>query len=547
MKRVGKALLLIILMVTSFFIVNSTAKAEVEYKSELVDYSETFGIKEYTYELSIIITGTSKVNHIEGKLHLTNLELRSFTMNNNFVSSFNSSTLEYNMTSNHVYTASEGKIVYANVVVKNIDTHLECKFEYEPYKQRLVPTNTFTIEKNAYKNGNVVTSVKAGEEFQYRISVKSANNYIATDNVYVSDVIPNELEILSVSNSGSISGQRVSWNLGSFSPGEREIILTVNVRAKKDSKGKVKNTAILTVGDNSFQDEELTDILYSEITIDKKVSRSSVIKGEEFYYTLTIKNIGTGLSDNVVVEDTLDDDLELISTSISNTKNGNKLIFNLGTIKANETKVIRINVKAKNTINKEIIPNTAIATEQGKPPVQDSEDVKIVEEVVLPSITINKKASVEEIKKGEEFFYTIIVKNNNELNLIDLSIIDTLDRNLEYVSSSIEPVVQNGAYIWTFDLNGNETKEITITVRIKEDADTDKVLNTAILSFEDKDTPSEEVEVKIIPEEIIVAPPDEIENPNTGNVISLILINGGIVSLLGIGYYIHKNRKFYRI
>lgn len=547
MKRVGKALLLIILMVTSFFIVNSTAKAEVEYKSELVDYSETFGIKEYTYELSIIITGTSKVNHIEGKLHLTNLELRSFTMNNNFVSSFNSSTLEYNMTSNHVYTASEGKIVYANVVVKNIDTHLECKFEYEPYKQRLVPTNTFTIEKNAYKNGNVVTNVKAGEDFQYRISVKSANNYIATDNVYVSDVIPNELEILSVSNSGAISGQRVSWNLGSFSPGEREVILTVNVRAKKDSKGKVRNTAILTVGDNSFQDEELTDILYSEITIDKKVSRSSVIKGEEFYYTLTIKNIGTGLSDNVVVEDTLDDDLELISTSISNTKNGNKLIFNLGTIRSNETKVIRINVKAKNTTNKETIPNTSIATEQGKLPVQDSEDVKIVEEVVLPSIAINKKASVEEIKKGEEFFYTIIVKNNNELNLIDLSIIDTLDRNLEFVSSSIEPVIQNGAYICTFDLNGNETKEITIAVRVKEEADSDKVLNTAILSFEDKDTPSEEVEVKIIPEEIIVIPPDEIENPNTGNVISLILINGGIASLIGIGYYIHKNRKFYRI
>jgi uncharacterized repeat protein (TIGR01451 family) len=554
MKLIYKSLILICLLVVSFFVMNREAWAGVSYKSELVDYSESFGVKQYTYDLYVEITGTSKVNHFEGKLKLTNLDLLNFKANSNFVSSFNNNSLEYNLTSNKVYTANDGKLIYATVTVKSVDSALQCKFEYEPYTYKLVPTNTFSIIKSAYKDNVQIRSVKAGEEFQYKIVVKSANNAIATDNVVVTDTIPSELRILSVSNGGSITGQKITWNLGNFSPGEKEMILTVNVKAKEDSKGLVNNIAILTVGDNKFQDEEAVDILYSQITIDKKVSRSQVTKGEEFYYTIHVKNVGTGTSNNVIIEDNLDSDLEFISSSVPNTMMGRKLLFDIGTLEPNQTKTIKINVKALETTKKETILNTAIAHEDGKDPVQDSEEVKIIEKVILPDISISKRASLSEAKPGEEFYYIITVKNNNELNLIDLIINDTLDSNLEFISSEDEVSLDGNTIKWIFDLKGNETKEFIFIVKVKDNPTTNKVFNQAIITFEDKDIPSEEIEIPIIvPEDPPVEPnepaddPNLPDNPSTGSALSILGISCAILLIVGIINYVRKNSKLYKI
>lgn len=554
MKLFSKTLLFICLTFIMFMVMNKNASAAISYKSELVNYTEISGVKEYTYDLYVEITGSSKVNHFEGRLVLNNLELVSFTPHRDFINTINFNTLEYNMTSNKIYTSTTGKLVYAQVVVRKIDSSLECKFSYEPYTYKLVTTNTFSINKEAYKDGVAIKSVKAGEEFQYKITVKSANNVITTDDVVVSDTIPSELQILSVSNSGSISGQKITWNLGKFDPGEREVVLTVNVRAKKDSKGLIRNTAILTVGDNKFQDEEPTDILYSQITIDKKVSRTKVKKDESFYYIILVKNIGTGISENVTVEDTLDADLEYISASITNKGTGNKLVFDLGNIEANQTKSIKVNVKVKNTSTKEKMLNTAIAKEDGKDPVDDSEEIIIVEEKILPDISISKRATVNEVKVGEEFSYIITIKNNNELDLIDLELKDTLDSNLEFVSAEDEVIVNDNTCLWKFDLMGNEIKEIVLTVKVKEEVDSDKVINTAILTFEDKDIPSEEIIIPIIipepelPPEEPIKPDDKLpDNPNTGEILSLFLVGIGILFVGLIINYIRKNNKIYKV
>ncbi len=554
MKLFSKTLLFICLTFIMFMVMNKNASAAISYKSELVNYTEISGVKEYTYDLYVEITGSSKVNHFEGRLVLNNLELVSFTPHRDFINTINFNTLEYNMTSNKIYTSTTGKLVYAQVVVRKIDSSLECKFSYEPYTYKLVTTNTFSINKEAYKDGVAIKSVKAGEEFQYKITVKSANNVITTDDVVVSDTIPSELQILSVSNSGSISGQKITWNLGKFDPGEREVVLTVNVRAKKDSKGLIRNTAILTVGDNKFQDEEPTDILYSQITIDKKVSRTKVKKDESFYYIILVKNIGTGISENVTVEDTLDADLEYISASITNKGTGNKLVFDLGNIEANQTKSIKVNVKVKNTSTKEKMLNTAIAKEDGKDPVDDSEEIIIVEETILPDISISKRATVNEVKVGEEFSYIITIKNNNELDLIDLELKDTLDSNLEFVSAEDEVIVNDNTCLWKFDLMGNEIKEIVLTVKVKEEVDSDKVINTAILTFEDKDIPSEEIIIPIIipepelPPEEPIKPDDKLpDNPNTGEILSLFLVGIGILFVGLIINYIRKNNKIYKV
>ena len=101
---------------------------------------------------------------------------------------------------------------------------------------------------------------------------------------------------------------------------------------------------------------------------------------------------------------------------------------------------------------------------------------------------------------------------------------------------------------------GNEIKEIVLTVKVKEEVDSDKVINTAILTFEDKDIPSEEIIIPIIipepelPPEEPIKPDDKLpDNPNTGEILSLFLVGIGILFVGLIINYIRKNNKIYKV
>jgi len=542
------------ILLSFLFATQNVNAAFSHHGSYISGYTDSDGLKVYVYQLSVDITGSTSLNHIKGKLILNNLNLVSFEANSNFVSQFDKSNLVYDMTSNHVYTSVEGKVIYATVKLKQKAIG-DCSFDFEPIETKQVTTNSFTINKDAYKNNSVITSVKAGEEFQYKIIVTSNNNVIETDNVIVTDVIPKELEIISAPN-GTISGQEITWYLGKFASGVTTKTLTVNVRAKKDTVGKVNNVAVLTVGDKSISDDAPINVLYSNITITKKASRSKVTAGGDFYYTIAVKNTGTGVSDVVTIEDTLDANLTFVSASENYQKSGNKYTFDIGTLEPNATKTIRVNVKVNDVVDVTNISNTAIATEKGKNPVDDTVVVDILEEVIDPDISIQKSVNVSEVKKMEEFQYTITVTNKNELHLIDMMVSDELDSNLILVDAD-GATVDGNLLTWLFDLTSNQTKTFTITVKVREDCAVTEIKNKAKLTYEEEDTFSDEVKVIVKEDEKPVPPPTDVpdvpddpdlpNNPQTGNIISYFFLTLGLISSLIIFYQVRKKKKLFHI
>lgn len=554
-------MLIFLCFLIMFLILPVRVLANVSYKGDLVsNYKDTDDLKVYVYDLKIVFSGNHSINHLEGYLRLTNLQLVSFVPHSAFTSTFDKGSLKYNMTSKTMFTSD---FTYATVTVKQVNPMLDCKFEYEPTVTSKVNINEFTLKKDAYKDGKIVTQVKQGEEFQYKITVTSNNNALETDEVTLTDEIPSELEIISTSPVGSVRGNTITWNLGKFKAGTETREFIVNVRAKKDIKGKVNNVAVLEVGDKKVQDDAPVTITYSEITIVKKASRNIITEGMEFYYTIEVRNIGNATSDNVVVEDTLDSNLEFVKASVNHTVSNGKYIFNLGTIGANQMKTIRIDVKAKSSISVKTIPNTAIAKEGDKPPVEDDVDVEVKKEEVKPDIKISKSVSATKVKAGEEFKYTITVVNGNELNLIDLKLTDKFDNHLIIVDAENGTINSDNSVTWIFDLGPNETKNFVVTVKAKNYEGV--VKNSAVISYEDKDITSNEVVVEIeedpeIPPEKPEDPvepgkpgtlppddPNDIPNPQTGNVFTFVILAVSVLISLLILYLVKHKKKLYRI
>ena len=67
----------------------------------------------------------------------------------------------------------------------------------------------------------------------------------------------------------------------------------------------------------------------------------------------------------------------------------------------------------------------------------------------------------------------------------------------------------------------------------------EEIPNTAILTVDDEDTPSNEVIVKIV-EEVI-------ENPKTGSKLNYFLLTIGLVSVVGIAIYTKKHKTIYKL
>lgn len=570
--RYYKKVVGLLIMVIALFSKINNAKAAVSFDMELKDYKELSTYEEYTYNIYANITGSSKFNYADGEFFdLSNVEDISVKGVNGFNARLDLDKMKYQVITNKVFTANDGKVVFATLTFRSISKDEKCKLSHRSGSYRFATTNTFTVENSMYQDGKEISvtkaSIRAGEAFQFKIKVKSAMNELLTDWAIVTDNVPDFLEIISASDNGIINGQKVTWNLGMFNSNvEKEKELMVYVRAKKDAKGSATNTVTLTAGDNKFTDSDPVEIVYSNIVASNKASKSEIIKGETFYYTIELKNTGTVISNDIRIEDTLDSDLELVNSSVTNSGLGNYLIFDIGKIDVGKSKSIRLEVKVRDEATKSKIKNMAVIKESGQDAIESSAIINIAEKQVLPDLSISKKANVSEVKKGEEIIYTITIKNNNDLDLNNILIIDSIT-NAEFIRENVECSGGKSCRFY-LDLAGNETKTITIVAKVLDDTNGNTVKNTVTLNHGNF-TKTSEVLVNILSSDKPDVPnnPDNPtdepskpsnsnnsndlgelpDNPDTGIIISIAIIIFGIVSSLGIYLYHKKKNKFYKI
>ena len=354
------------------------------------------------------------------------------------------------------------------------------------------------------------TIVHEGDVIKYTIKVK--NEGTLPKKISVTDTIKSGLTYvegtLSVDreNTGaSITNDVLTITDYELSAGQ-EMTITFNVRVNeltdadysKDKDGNIIyskkiDANVASVDGKSPSDGKEYEVIKPVINVKKEVSKTLVSVNEEFYYDITVTNVGTDVG-NTVITDTIPS--ELIYNGFVKPTNDEVvtydettrlLTWNVNALKVKESRKLRINVKAPAdvTVNPTTVTNAVYKDGSDKP--EDSVNT----EVAKPVITTTKSSEVTECKlnlttedtigkkattvhEGDVIKYTITITNSGEVaGIVNMN--DSLPAGMTFKGSlttslsNVNVVVANdkkSISLSNYSLAGNTTLTITFEVTI---------------------------------------------------------------------------------
>jgi uncharacterized repeat protein (TIGR01451 family) len=348
------------------------------------------------------------------------------------------------------------------------------------------PSSPVSVVKTASSN-----PVASGAQLTYTIVVTNlggskVNDIVMTDQVNGVGVIQSppalpQLTITSTKGSctqGGPNGNLVTCNAGSMAGRE---VWTVTIRGQVTAPNNttLNNTASVTgtKSAQTFTTTGSTSVLVSggtgggdlpDLSINK-TGPTSVAPSTAFAYTLTINNIGTANTSNVLVVDTLPAGVTLVSTSTTSlftcTDNAPTdpitVVCTGGAVNQGQNATITLNVISPaatgpitNTAvvdpddaileSNELNNTSSFVTSVGGPP--PDELLSIIKTDGNPDIGVpwDTGAGPDPVNPGEELVYWIQVMNNATSRADDVRITDTT-QGLEASSMVVSMVVVDGA------------------------------------------------------------------------------------------------------
>ena len=327
---------------------------------------------------------------------------------------------------------------------------------------------------------------EVGDTITYSLDVTNLGS-VNANNVFISDIIPSELNF--VSNSVSIDGTHIpgitpsSISLGTLIPNQSKIIefdaiittLPNNFIANNVASGNYNylvNPSGQPVSDNTTSNITTTSIVESIVETTKSSTQSTVSIGDEITYTVTVQNSGNVTIQNVIFTDTLSSNVEIVQGSFS--VNGNIYSpvnldtgVNIGDIAPNKKDIVVYKVKVISVPDDNLVNNTAIINYEY---VVDPNDPKISKDQSTNEVSVNVINIDVKISKlvdktfadiNEELNYTITVENLSNVPINNILVSDTLDKDATYVPNSLTlngfPIPNsnpfNGVYINTMQAN----------------------------------------------------------------------------------------------
>ena len=388
-------------------------------------------------------------------------------------------------------------------------------------------TNIVTLAVIEFEK-NADATVIRGDILTYEFVVTNKGTAAAHD-LKITDNLPDELEYVRFySDNEKVSclevDQEVICELGDIA-GKTTIKVYVEVKVINDKtedgdylvvNGQIiHNTATLAYDDEEVDDDTETKVLAPNIVASKKSSplNHEVINGEEFTYTIKVKNIGKAISDKITISDPLSNKVEYVSLTVKNPELGTCIpvtvdgettieceIDSLG-IKKTKDYVFEVDITVKvNTDASGEIINTAYVADVKEPPT-------VIDEIVKPLINQSKTAVVETegaISEHKDTYvdvdsiitYTITIDNiEGKGTAKDLFIKDSVlkEMNLELVPNSVKlnnKVINQGNEINQYEIEDNTIvwnigdlevgESVTVSFQVKVTAITNKTItNTA--------------------------------------------------------------------
>jgi uncharacterized repeat protein (TIGR01451 family)/gliding motility-associated-like protein len=348
----------------------------------------------------------------------------------------------------------------------------------------------FSIQKTAN-----ASTVNAGENIIYTIDITNEGPSVS-NNIHVSDELPDGVTFVSASDGGELNAYTVNWTIQTLAVGEsKSLILVVKTDPALPQGTIIYNTAVVqsdeTETPEPSNEEEVEIDTYFELDVEKIAQSGTVFPGANVTYFIDVSNNGPSNAHNISVVDELPAELSFVSANNSGYYSDGFVYWDIDSIVANTTLRLSLEVQVNSDVEHQTeIRNIALTY---KPDVDDPEDTdtSIVIVGFDYEIYISKIASDTAVFAGEEIDYTISLLNEGDMDLFGLIVEDTLQGNVAFLSASHDAIFANGVVQWNIaEIGAGEQIDLTVSVEVGEENENGTLIyNVAWLSDDYSDNP----------------------------------------------------------
>lgn len=253
-----------------------------------------------------------------------------------------------------------------------------------------------------------------GNDVPYSIVVKNVGTAVAKG-VTVTDKVP-----------AGLGGPReIPFTVGDLAPGASR---TIPVTLKAAERGRHCNVAVATAANApSVQDDACTTVVKPAVKITKTGTAEQFV-GRQANYKIVVSNTGDTDHENTVVTDTAPAQTRIVSAQGA-TVNGNTATWNLGTLKAGESKELAVT-----------LTSTQIGTWCNAASVTVASGLRESAEACtvwkgVAGVLVEFVDDPDPIQIGEQVVYTIRITNQGNADLTNIATVAESDSEIDLVSS----------------------------------------------------------------------------------------------------------------
>ena len=289
-----------------------------------------------------------------------------------------------------------------------------------------------------------------GDEITFTIIITNNGPFNAT-NVVVTDVLPEGLIL--------VDGYALNHTIAFLESGKS---INITVKAITTMEGNFTNVASVYCAENlTVISANVTVPVYNpDLRINKTANVTSTNVGDLVNFTINVKNNGIMDATGVVIVDTIDESaFEVVSASEGFTKDGNKLIWNIGHLLNNESRDVWIVVR---TLTNGTFVNIAAVNCTQEPKVKESNATVSVHD---PELSVIKVALEDVVYSGNSTSFRIVITNDGDIELNGLFVNEIIPEGLIY-DTYIGPNWTNDGnmFYYSGSLGVGESVELIVVV-----------------------------------------------------------------------------------
>ncbi len=317
-----------------------------------------------------------------------------------------------------------------------------------------------------------LTTVNPGQTVTYTLTATNHGGPAAAQNVHIFETFPaTYMDFVGTTGCGGATPAAgthiIDCALGDIAV-DQSVSVTVTGTVKMTARGTITNDARVngendsTVGPtcpqtsqlpdcNQAQDKDVIVVLPSQITADVQVIKtdgvSTVNQGQTVNYLITVINVGPDAAPNTQITDTIPATLQNASWScqsncgLLNTTSGTGNVNTIANLGNGQSVTIQVTATVNPEATETIVNTATAAVAQGivdpnstNNSATDTDQVIVIEPIGIPFLTLTKTASPSPVTAGSQLTYTITATNTGTATANHVTIDDTLNANLTFVS-----------------------------------------------------------------------------------------------------------------